>query len=160
MFSEVRIWNYGMHMTKTLSKRKTLFLYAGSLSLAGLFHLVCEILVKHIDGTYKLDAAVDIAVLSDYKALYRVGEGRLLHTSDGFHLTGCDGKLDYTQSPLHAYELYADYYWYELGDMICIGNKARQYYCFPKENVPVAKARLAVEELYKYKRAEKKRKQE
>lgn len=115
---------------------------------------------KHIDGTYKLDAAVDIAVLSDYKALYRVGEGRLLHTSDGFHLTGCDGKLDYTQSPLHAYGLYADYYWYELGDMICIGNKARQYYCFPKENVPVAKARLAVEELYKYKRAEKKRKQE
>lgn len=111
------------------------------------------------DGTYKLDAAVDIAVLSDYKALYQVGEGRLLHTTDGFHLTGCDGKLDYTQSPLHAYGLYADYYWYELGDMICIGNKARQYYCFPKENVPVAKARLAVEELYKYKRAEKKRKE-
>lgn len=110
------------------------------------------------NGTYKLDTAVDIAILSDYKALYQVGEGRLLHTTDGFHLTGCDGKLDYTQSPLHSYGLYADYYWYELGDMICIGDKARQYYCFPKENSPVAKARLAAEELYKLKKKEKKAK--
>lgn len=110
------------------------------------------------NGTYKLDTAVDIAILSDYKALYQVGEGRLLHTTDGFHLTGCDGKLDYTQSPLHSYGLYADYYWYELGDMICIGDKARQYYCFPKAHVPVAKARLAAEELYKRKKKEKKAK--
>lgn len=110
------------------------------------------------NGTYKLDTAVDIAILSDYKALYQVGEGRLLHTTDGFHLTGCDGKLDYTQSPLHSYGLYADYYWYELGDMICIGDKARQYYCFPKAHVPVAKARLAAEELYKLKKKEKKAK--
>ena len=73
-------------------------------------------------------------------------------------MTGCDGKLNYTQSPLHSYGLYADYYWYELGDMICIGDKARQYYCFPKENVPVAKARLAAEELYKRKKKEKKAK--
>ncbi len=110
------------------------------------------------NGTYKLDTAVDIAILSDYKAVYQVGEGRLLHTTDGFHLTGCDGKLNYTQSPLHSYGLYADYYWYELGDMICIGDKARQYYCFPKENSPVAKARLAAEELYKLKKKEKKAK--
>lgn len=110
------------------------------------------------NGTYKLDTAVDIAILSDYKALYQVGKGRLLHTTDGFRLTGCDGKLNYTQSPLHSYGLYADYFWYELGDMICIGDKARQYYCFPKENVPVAKARLAAEELYKRKKKEKKAK--
>lgn len=109
-------------------------------------------------GTYLLDTAVDIAVLSDYKALYQVGEGRLLHNTNGFSLTGCDGKLDYKQSPLASYGLYADYYWYELGDMICIGNKARQYYCFPKGNVPVAKARLAAEELYKLKKQEKKEK--
>ena len=45
------------------------------------------------NGTYKLDTAVDIAFLSDYKAVYQVGEGRLLHTTDGFHLTGCDLSL-------------------------------------------------------------------
>ncbi len=109
------------------------------------------------NGTYLLDTAVDIAVLSDYQALYQVGEGRLVHNTDGFLLTGCDGKLEYKHSPLASYGLYADYYWYELGDMICIGNKAQQYYCFPKGNVPVAKARLAAEELYKLKKQEKKK---
>jgi hypothetical protein len=48
--------------------------------------------------------------------------------------------------------LYADYYWYEIGDMICIGNNDVLYYCFPKGADPVAKARLATEELYKLKK--------
>ena len=64
-------------------------------------------------------------------------------------LTGCDGKLQYTQSPRSCYGLYADYYWYEIGDVICIGNKERLYYCFPKKDAIVAKARLAAEEMYK-----------
>ena len=33
--------------------------------------------------------------------------------------------------------------------MICTGDTETQYYCFPKGPVPVAKARLAAEELYK-----------
>ena len=40
-------------------------------------------------------------------------------------------------------------FWYELGDVICIGNGEHLFYCFPQGNVPVAKARLAAEELYK-----------
>ena len=47
-------------------------------------------------GTYRLDVEVDIAMMVNYDALYMVGEGRLVHTAEGFHLTGCDGKLDYT----------------------------------------------------------------
>ena len=50
--------------------------------------------------------------------------------------------------------LYADYFWYEIGDMLCIGDRKTLYYCFPLEGGDiVAKTRLAAEELYKLKRA-------
>ena len=90
-------------------------------------------------------------MLVDTKSIYSVGEGRLRHTDKGFELIGCDGKLSYTQSPKASYSLYADYFWYEIGDMICIGDSKAQYYCFPKDQTKaiVAKARLATEELYK-----------
>ena len=111
-----------------------------------------------LDGTYKLSVDVDIYMLVDTKAIYKVGEGRLEHSSEGFRLTGCDGKLDYTQLPLSSYSLYSDYYWYEIGDMICIGNTKTLYYCFPKgkEDV-VAKTRLAAEELYSIMTEQKKK---
>ncbi len=104
-------------------------------------------------GTYRLDVQVDIALLVDYSALYMVGSGRLVHDCDGFRLTGCDGKLEYTQGPLASHSLNADYYWYEIGDVIGIGNHDVLYYCFPKGcGDVVAKARLAAEELYKLKK--------
>ena len=103
------------------------------------------------EKTYLLDIDVDIKMLVDTKSIYSVGEGRLRHTDKGFELIGCDGKLSYTQSPKASYSLYADYFWYEIGDMICIGDSKAQYYCFPKDQTKaiVAKARLATEELYK-----------
>ena len=105
------------------------------------------------EGTYKLDVDVDIAMMVNYNAIYMVGQGHLTHTVDGFHLTGCDGKLEYTQGPLSCYSLYSDYYWYEIDDMICIGNHDALYYCFPKGGGDVvAKTRLAAEELYKMKK--------
>ena len=103
------------------------------------------------DGTYRLDTKVKIGMMVDYKAIYMVGEGRLTHGAEGFRLTGCDGKLDYQQGPLACYGLYSDYFWYEIGDVICIGNQDALYYCFP-EKADVAKARIAVEELYKMKK--------
>ena len=109
-------------------------------------------------GTYRLDVDVDIAMMVNYDAIYQVGEGHLTHTAEGFHLTGCDGKLDYTQGPLSCYSLYSDYYWYEIADMICIGNKDALYYCFPKgQGDVVAKTRLAAEELYKLKKVRRPR---
>ena len=101
------------------------------------------------DGTYKLDIDVDIAMMVDFKAIYKVGQGHLTHDREGFTLTGCGGKLRYTQKPTASYGLYADYYWYEIADTICIGDNRCLYYCFPKAGYPVAKARLAAEELYK-----------
>lgn len=108
------------------------------------------------ENTYRLDVPVDIGIMVDFKAIYMVGEGRLTHDGNGFTLTGCDEKLSYNQKADACYGLYADYYWYEIGDIICIGNNDMLYYCFPKDNTPVAKTRLAVEELYKIKKAERK----
>ena len=103
-----------------------------------------------LNGTYDLTAAVDICMMVDRKCIYRVGEGVLHHDRDGFRLTGCEGRLEYSQKPTASYGLYSDYFWYELGDMICIGDKKALYYCFPKDGGDVvAKTRLAAEELYK-----------
>ncbi len=107
------------------------------------------------NGTYKLDIPVKIGMLVDTKSLYFVGDGRLKHDENGFVLTGCHGKLQYSQGPLACYGLYADYYWYEIGDVICIGNKDALYYCFPQGGDVVAKTRLATEELYKLKKRQK-----
>lgn len=102
------------------------------------------------EGTYRLDITVKIGVMVNDDGIYMVGDGRLKHSTDGFHLTGCEGKLDYRQSPLSSYGLYSDFYWYEIGDVICIGDSKIQYYCFPMNSGDVvAKTRLAAEELYK-----------
>ena len=103
-----------------------------------------------LDGTYQLSEEVDIAMQVDYKAIYKVGQGVLTHDISGFHLTGCDGKLDYSQKPQSCYSLYADYYWYEIADCVCIGDNEVHYFCFPKDpTVSVAKLRVATEEMYK-----------
>jgi len=101
-----------------------------------------------LDGKYRLDVAVDIVMMVDHKCLYHVGEGRLVHDLTGFHLTGCDGRLEYHQKPQGSYSLYADYYWYEIGDMIGIGTNEIRYHCFPKGCDVVAKTRMATEEMY------------
>ena len=107
------------------------------------------------NGTYNLDIDVDIMIQVNLKGMCKIGIGHLTHSLDGFHLTGADGKLDYQQSPLHSHTLYSDYYWYEIGDVIGIGDNEFSYFCFPKENVSVTKARLATEELYKIKKQRK-----
>ena len=111
-----------------------------------------------LSGEYKLKTDVDIYMLVDTKKVYNVGSGVLTHTYDGFHLTGCDGQLDYTQSSLLSYSLYSDYYWYEIGDVICIGDSKVLYYCFPKSDTDiVAKTRIAAEEIYKIRAKENSR---
>jgi len=102
------------------------------------------------DGKYELKCDVDIYMMVNTKAIYKVGEGELIHNAEGFTLSGCDGKLNYRQKPKASYSLYSDYYWYEIGDMICIGDMKTLYYCFPKNAGDIAaKARIATEELYK-----------
>ena len=104
-----------------------------------------------LEGKYRLEADVDIGMLVDTRHLYMVGEGHLTHDAEkGFTLTGCGGKLNYTQKPQACYSVNADYYWYEMGDIISIGNSECLYYCFPRNAGDfVAKTRFAAEEMYK-----------
>ena len=103
-----------------------------------------------INNTYNFDSKVKIMVLKDFKNIYDIGYGKLTHSLNGFTLRSDDSSLEYTQSAKASYSLYSDFYWYSLGDVICIGNNKMLYYCFPENsNYSVAKARLAAEELYK-----------
>lgn len=101
------------------------------------------------EDNYRLETDVDIYILKDTNALYDVCSGHLSHDKNGFKLVSDDGELVYEQGPLYTHSLNADYFWYEIGDVICIGNNEMSYYCFPRDNVQVAKTRFAVEELYK-----------
>ncbi len=106
-------------------------------------------------GEYSLSCDVDIMMTVDTKNLYRVGEGHLTHNFNGFVLDGCDGQLHYGHKPLCSHSLYSDFYWYEIDDVICIGNSDYMYYCFPKGvGDVVAKTRLAAEEIYKIRKTE------
>ena len=104
------------------------------------------------NGTYRLDTDVDIAVQVNLDGVCHIGKGHLTHDENGFRLTGGDGKLEYVQSPVASHTLYSDYWWYEIGDVIGIGDNEFSYFCFPGEDVSVTKARLATEELYKMKK--------
>ncbi len=108
-----------------------------------------EVKKEIINGDYNLDLKVRIMMIVDYKCVYDVGMGRLIHNNNGFTLTGDDGVLNYAQGPLTCYSLNSDYYWYEIDDVISFGDKTALYYCFPTEQGVVSKARLATEELYK-----------
>jgi len=107
---------------------------------------------KELEGeTYILNTEVDIAVQVNLDGVCMIGKGNLKHDLNGFHLTGAEGTLDYKQSAMASHTLYADYYWYEIGDVIGIGDNEFSYFCFPGPDVSVTKARLATEELYKIK---------
>ena len=112
----------------------------------------CEVKKEIESGNYLIETKIDIAVLKDYKAFFMIGEGKLIHNENGFVLESSDGSLKYTQSPITSYSVNADYYFYEIGDVICIGDKSSLYYCFIKDKVSVTKIRMAVEELYKLKK--------
>ena len=107
------------------------------------------------NGTYLLDTDVEIAIQVNLDGVCLIGSGRLTHDLNGFHLTGADGKLDYEQSAVASHTLYSDYYWYEIGDVIGIGDNEFSYFCFPGADVSVTKVRLATEELYKMKKLKK-----
>ena len=102
-----------------------------------------------IDGKYKLETDVSVGLMVNHDAIYMVEDGHLVHDINGFQLTSDKGSYSYHQTPQSSYSCYSDYYWYELGDIICIGDKKCLYYCFPQKEGVVAKTRLATEEIYK-----------
>ena len=114
-----------------------------------------EVQKEILSNEYRLESKVKIFALKGYKALYEIGSGELLHTVNGFLLKGCSGKLEFTIPPTAYYTLNADFYWYQIGDIICLENEGVLYYCVIEDNVSVTKARIATEEIYKLNKIEK-----
>ena len=114
-----------------------------------------EVKKEILSNEYRLESKVKIFALKGYKALYEIGSGELLHTVNGFLLKGCSGKLEFTIPPTAYYTLNADFYWYQIGDIICLENEGVLYYCVIEDNVSVTKARIATEEIYKLNKKEK-----
>ncbi len=114
------------------------------------------------EGRYALDIPVDMRMLVDAKALYDIGRGRLRHSEEGFSLTDENGRVLFEQKPRASHTLNADFYWYEIGDVIGLGDKDGLFYCFPEpvngKRASVTKARLATEEMYKLAMAERRNK--
>ena len=113
---------------------------------------------EFLNGEYKLEEEVEIGAIYGYKAFNVLEKGKLTHDKEGFKLEFYDSKVTYTQSPIYSYSINADFYWYEGGDIISIGNSEILYYCFPRKEVPVAKIRLASEEMYKHYKNQTKKK--
>ena len=100
-------------------------------------------------GQYSVSSKVRICMTVDYKSVYDVGQGSLLHNENGLVLSDESGKVLYEQRPLFSHSVCADLYWYERGDVIGIGPKGMTHYCIFEEPWQVYKARLGAEELYK-----------
>lgn len=110
-----------------------------------------EVKKEIINGTYNFHDDVDIYVLKNYDSIYHIGTGHLVHDINGFNLSSSELGIDYVQSPLSSYSCGSDLNWYEIGDVIGIGDSKIRYYCVPKNKRDVvAKAKLATEELYIY----------
>lgn len=103
-----------------------------------------------LEGKYGFDVPCDIFMIVNTKDVYRVGEGRVSHNFEGLHLTGCEGRIDYRQSSKSMYTCEAAFHWYQLGDVIGMGNNRALYFAMPKEDKHVVgKVRLASEEIFK-----------
>lgn len=101
-------------------------------------------------GEYSLELPVEIYMSIDVKKMYYVGEGTLTHNAEGIRVQGCSGELDYLHTPRQSYTVSSEYYFYEIGDIVSVGNHKALYYCMPKtDRDVVTKIRLAAEELYK-----------
>lgn len=103
-----------------------------------------------LQDKYRLQADVEICLVADSKTVYTLGDGTLAHDKDGFVLTDANGNVVCKQAPLASYSVNVDYNWYEIGDIVSIGDKNKLFYClFKDKNQPVTKARFGAEELYK-----------
>lgn len=99
-------------------------------------------------GSYYQESDTAIMMSVDFKAIYDIGKGKLVHDENGFHLYDAAGKLLYEHAPLTSHSVCADFYWYEKGDVIGIGTKDTTYYCLLNDAFKVAKMRHGAEELY------------
>ncbi len=109
------------------------------------------------DGTYYFEDEVYIESLPNAKAFISLGDGKLIHTKDGFKLTGQDinGPLVLERATPSLYSVHIEFN-YKLrtdgviADAIVLSTVNDTYYIYPKtKRDQITKLRFAVEEAYK-----------
>ncbi|MCQ2143249.1 MAG: hypothetical protein MJY56_04175 [Bacteroidales bacterium] len=107
-----------------------------------------------IDGTYSLDVPCKIKSLPNSMGFVNVGEGRLVHNADGFHLEGNwkGGGWTLNIPTSSIYSVHIEYnYKVENRDCIDLSTLNDTYYIYPKgSEFSVTKISLATEELFKH----------
>lgn len=106
-------------------------------------------------GTYLLDIPCKIKSLPNSKGFVNVGEGRLVHNTEGFKLEGNwdDSKWNLEIPAASLYSVHIEYnYMQEHRDCIDLSTLKDTFYIYPKgSEFSVTKISLATEELFKLK---------
>lgn len=109
------------------------------------------------DGTYYFEDEVYIESLPNAQSFIPLGEGKLIHTKDGFRLTGrdIDGPLDLVKSTSSLYSVHIEFDYRlrsdgVISDAIILSTLDDTYYIYPKtKRDQITKLRFAAEEAYK-----------
>lgn len=110
---------------------------------------------KEIDnGTYSLDMKVNIESLPNAVNFIDLGEGRLIHNSDGFKLIfkdyGCTNEQTLSFSPITTFSVHTEYDYRGKGQCITLSIPDNTYFIYPLEDgFNATKIQFATEELYK-----------
>lgn len=104
-----------------------------------------------LEGTYRIEDEVRIESLPNAKGFHVLGDGKMVHDTHGFWITGYfDPNFDLIREPLSLYGLHIEYNYKNRGDAIDISTTDDSYWIFPKTKKDiVTKLHFGVEELYK-----------
>lgn len=102
-------------------------------------------------GKYHYEKEVMIDSLPNATGYYRLGKGKLIHTSDGFRLVG-DFAPDFevAKRPLENFGVHIEYDYFGRGNGVSLSTSGDTYYIYPfDQKQSVTKLHFAAEELYK-----------
>ncbi len=105
------------------------------------------------NGTYKVKIPVDIFMTFDSYKIFKLkdSEAYIEHDLNGVTLKDVLNDIEFHLSPIELFNIYTEFDWFEVGDMIGFGNSEMLYDCVLKNyDISVLKVRLACQELYKY----------
>ena len=106
--------------------------------------------VKAEVESFELSKDVEIYMMKDTHFVYKIEDGHLCVNKNGYTLTNDNNTLEYKQPIKATHSINVDFFWYEIGDTISIGDSKALFFCFPKDKSNVCcKTRFFQEEMYK-----------
>jgi len=102
-------------------------------------------------GKYHYEQEVMIDSLPNSTGYYRLGKGKLIHTSEGFKLTGeFAPDFEIVKKPLENFGVHIEYNYFGRGHCVSLSTNNDTYYLYPlDQKQSVTKLHFAAEELYK-----------